>query len=233
MSWFKDQKRAVYDMLERAGKSFAQNFLAVATIAITPATMFTGAAWYQSAGVGLGAGLISIVLSLSTWKVPPIGYGGDVAIRVVRTFLGTLGASWGATVGPFDVFHFDWHDALWLAASTAGASFVTSILSTNVSLIDNAGKSASLAYGAVPVTEKQEAKLVAKAAADAENVPVTGVVPANPTLVGTGLPTSALTSSTAVAAAPFQFTGQPVAFNSAPEQVQVVNPVEAIDTQNK
>jgi hypothetical protein len=210
MSWFQDNKRAVYDVLERAGKSFLQVGVGVAFLSVTPDNMFSPAAWYQAVGVGLGAALVSVVLSLVTWKVRPLGYWPDIAIRMVRTFLGSLVASWGATVGPFDVFHFSWHDSLALAFSVMIASLVTNIATTNASVVDNAGKSASLAYGAVPVTERQEAKLYAKAERDAAKVPTTGVAP-SPTRGDTELHIGDLTPSTV------SLAGRPTMFNSMPE----------------
>jgi hypothetical protein len=91
----------------------------------------TGAEWYAAVGTGLGAGVLSLIMSVLSWKVPQLGYWPDLGLRLARSFLQSLLTTWGAD--SVNLFHISWRHSLLVALGMAGMSFVTNYLGGNPS----------------------------------------------------------------------------------------------------
>jgi hypothetical protein len=106
------------DYLERAGWTAGQQFFAVLL-----ATGATGTAvdlpWKLAASMAAGAAIISLVTTAVQYSAKQTGgaFWKDLAWRLSKTFLASLGASFGADKA-FDVLAFDWSSALDLAVLT-------------------------------------------------------------------------------------------------------------------
>lgn len=122
--------RTVIDMFDRAGRTTLQQFLVIAFAGIPAVGSVTHLAWYEALGVGVGAGVLSILMSLLSWKVPVLSFWPDVLVRMVRTFVQSLVASIGA--GAFNVFTANWGALLTIALATSALSLASSLLVSGV-----------------------------------------------------------------------------------------------------
>ena len=113
-------KEIVFDFLERAGWSAGQVFFAT-LLAGGSAVAAASLPWRYALVLALSAAVASIVLTaiqyltkltdLSRWKLDRTAtFWLDMLIRLVKTFLTSLAASFAAA--PFDVVSFDWPTAL-------------------------------------------------------------------------------------------------------------------------
>lgn len=113
------------DIFERASWSAGQQFFAILL-----ATGTVGAVgqlpWWDAWVMALGAFLVSCATTVVQYigrrfnKNPKPSYWKDMALRLVKTFLTSMIASWG--VDKFDVFAFEWAAAFNLAmVATIGA----------------------------------------------------------------------------------------------------------------
>lgn len=148
--------RPALDVLDRAARTTLQQFIIVAFAAIPAVGSITRVAWYEALGVGIGAGILSILMSLLSWRVPVLPYWPDVAVRMARTFVQSLVAS--VVAGAFNIFTADWGNLLTLALAAAMASLATSLATSSVKGVD---ASASLVYD----TTTQEAEVTGKSVA--------------------------------------------------------------------
>lgn len=117
------------DALDRAGRSAVQKFLLIAFAAVPGVHIVTGAEWYAAVGTGLGAGVLSLIMSVLSWKVPQLTYWPDLGLRLARSFLQSLLTTWGADA--VNLFHISWRHSLLVALGMAGMSFVTNYLGGN------------------------------------------------------------------------------------------------------
>lgn len=119
----------VVDPLERAARTFAQQFV-LALTAGGGAVLLTQSWQLAADSAGLAA-LVSILTSVLTFKVPHLPAWADLLLRVVKTglqsFLGTLIAS-----SALSLTQVDWQGALALAIKVAGAAAVIGIAALGV-----------------------------------------------------------------------------------------------------
>src|SRR3954447_4057392 len=104
------------DFLERAGWSAGQVFYA-ALLAGGASVSVANLPWKYASVLALGAATASVVLTSIQYvtRLKPTGFWPDLLIRLVKTFLASLAASFAAA-HPFNVTTFDWTSALNLAA---------------------------------------------------------------------------------------------------------------------
>lgn len=117
------RRRAVLlDLLERAGWSAGQVFLATLLAGGTSATV-GNLPWRYSATLGLGAGVMSLLLTVVQYlsRVTNLSFWPDLVVRLGKTFLASLAGS--AMAGEvFNIMTFNWTSALnvaFLATLTA------------------------------------------------------------------------------------------------------------------
>lgn len=114
-------KEIVFDFVERAGWSAAQVFTAT-LLAGGPAVAAAGVPWRYAAVLALSSVVVSVVLTAIQYvaqlaDLSRLGLGRtatfwlDMLIRLVKTFLTSLAASFAAA-HPFNVVSFDWPTAL-------------------------------------------------------------------------------------------------------------------------
>lgn len=114
------------DFLERAGWSAGQVFFAT-LLAGGAAISATGLPWKYAGTLAIGAAVSSLVLTAVQYlgnigrdRATNLGFWPDTVVRLAKTFLASLGASFAADV--FNVFTFDWTTALNVAfVATIGA----------------------------------------------------------------------------------------------------------------
>jgi len=118
-------KSRILDYLERAGWTAGQQFFAV-LLATGAAGAVAGVAdlpWKLATSMAVGAAIISLVTTAVQYAAGQTGGGfwKDLGWRLGKTFLASLGASFGADKA-FNVLEFDWTGALDLAVlATLGA----------------------------------------------------------------------------------------------------------------
>lgn len=147
-------KRVWLDILDRAARSTMQKFLIVAFAATPGVHAISHIPWYQALGVGAGAGVISVLMSLASLKVPVLPFWPDLGVRALRSFVQSLLVTWGA--GGLDVFHTSWGTALGMAVAMAGSSLVTGLIAArSPSSIDSASLAYDSAYAEAAETGKR------------------------------------------------------------------------------
>jgi hypothetical protein len=145
--------KVLLDVLDRALRTVVQKFLVLSFASVPGVAVDTHTYWLDNLGVSLGAGVLSVLMSFATLKVPVLKYWPDLGVRMVRTYVQSLLVLVGADV-VFNVFDTDWQGILLLAAATAGSSVLTSLFGAGVS---GNVKSASFAFASV-VDEAFQAK---------------------------------------------------------------------------
>lgn len=136
--------RPVLDMLDRAGRSTLQQFVVVAFSAIPAINTVSRIPWYAALATGLGAGVVSLLTSLVSWKVPTLTFWPDIIVRVGKTFAQSLLATLGA--GVINLFSVPWVHALDMAIGAAALSLLTGLIATGVHPGIGIEPSASLVY---------------------------------------------------------------------------------------
>jgi hypothetical protein len=114
-------KAVLSDFLERAGWSAGQVFVAT-LLAGGAASSVTGLPWKYSLTLAASAAVSSIVLTGIQYltRLTALSFWPDLLVRLAKTFLGSLAASFAA--GVFDVITFHWGSALDVAVlATLGA----------------------------------------------------------------------------------------------------------------
>jgi hypothetical protein len=123
MAWNTVKWRAVVlDFLERAGWSAGEIFFATLLAGGTVVSV-ANLPWKYALTLALSAAVSSIVLTAVQYltKQTNLPFWYDLLVRLAKTFLGSLGASFGAAK-VFDVTTFHWGTALNIAAlATLGA----------------------------------------------------------------------------------------------------------------
>jgi hypothetical protein len=140
----KNFAKVVLDIADRALRTVAQKFLTLSFAAIPAVGVLTATNWLNNLEVAASAGVISVLMSFATLKVPVQLYWVDLLLRVARTFTQSLLVTWGAD--SFNIFHCDWPTTLLLAGATAGQALVAGIAATGVT---GKVKSASLVFSSV------------------------------------------------------------------------------------
>lgn len=134
------------DLVERAGTSAAQQFLAV-TIASGAIISVSGLPWKLALLTAAGAALLSILMTLAQYSVGAqhLPFYADLAVRGVKSFAASLLALLAADSvnGVLNVASVSWTNALNIAALAAFASVSKSFLARGVGNPNNA----SLALG--------------------------------------------------------------------------------------
>ncbi len=114
-------KAVLLDFLERAGWSAGQVFVATLLAGGTTSAV-TNLPWKYSLTLAASAAVSSIVLTGIQYltRLTALSFWPDLLIRLAKTFLGSLAASFAA--GVFDVATFHWSSALDVAVlATLGA----------------------------------------------------------------------------------------------------------------
>lgn len=159
----------VVDPLERAGRTFVQQFVVVLMSAGT-AGLLVHQNWGLAADAAAFAAIISILTSVITFKVPALSVPYDLGLRVVKTFvqsfLGTLAASQVDSA-----VHADWRGALAVAVPVALTALLTGLAALGIP--GTAGASL-LPAGSVPAIEDEApVEVDAQALALAHDAPST------------------------------------------------------------
>jgi len=144
MAWTTAKWRAVVlDFLERAGWSAGEIFFAT-LLAGGTALSVANLPWKYSLTVALSAAVSSIVLTALQYlaKQTNLSFWPDLLVRLVKTFLGSLSASFAAAK-IFDVTMFHWSAALNVAVLATLAALGKGLL---------ARQPAALAPPAAPAT---------------------------------------------------------------------------------
>ncbi len=121
MNWTWSKWRAVLlDLLERAGWSAGQVFFATL---LAGGVTVAGLPWAYAATLGAGAAVVSVAGTVLQYlgRLTDLGFWPDLAVRLARTFLGSLFGSFVAAEA-FDLTTFAWGTALdvaFLATLTA------------------------------------------------------------------------------------------------------------------
>jgi hypothetical protein len=113
MAWNSSKWRAVLlDFLERAGWSAGQVFFATVVAGSTQSAAI-GLPWKTASLLALGAAVSSVVLTAVQYlgRFTNLSFWPDLLVRLGKTFLGSLGASFAAA-DVFDVTRFHWTAAL-------------------------------------------------------------------------------------------------------------------------
>jgi hypothetical protein len=179
----------VLDPLERALSTFVQQW----TILILPALALTGTGRLGITGSQLLAAtdvsgfafLISLAMSVATFKVPPLPVAADLIVRVLRTYVQSVVATvTAATVLP-SVLHADWRTALVGAVPVAGTALLKGLASLAAPWSVGASLLPMIAslyrHPASGTHPAYAATAAAQAATSAAPVPTPpGVVPASP-----------------------------------------------------
>ncbi len=112
-----DPRAIFWDFVERAGWSAGQQFVAILLAAGTAGSVLQ-LPWTLAGAMAAGAAIASVVGTAIQYLTGLTGrsYRTDLAIRLVKTFLVSLAASFGANV--FNVLTFHWSEALGIATLT-------------------------------------------------------------------------------------------------------------------
>jgi hypothetical protein len=114
-------RSVVADVLERAGWTAGQQFLAV-LLATDAASTGVDLPWTLALAMSAGAALLSIVATTLQYlaRLTDLSFWRDLQVRLAKTFLASLAGSFAAEA--FNVLSFDWSGALDLATvATLGA----------------------------------------------------------------------------------------------------------------
>ena len=113
MAWTTAKWRAVVlDFLERAGWSAGEVFFATLLAGGTAASV-TNLPWAYSSTLAISAAVSSIILTAVQYlaKQTNLSFWPDLLVRLLKTFLGSLAASFAAAK-VFDITTFHWSAAL-------------------------------------------------------------------------------------------------------------------------
>jgi hypothetical protein len=120
-TWRQDVSPKLADLMERAGWTAGQQFLAV-LLATSAADSAVDLPWKLASSMAAGAAIVSVATTLLQYVsgLTTLDFWQDVLVRLVKTFLASLIASFGADA--FDAWSFDWSGAIDLAVvATLGA----------------------------------------------------------------------------------------------------------------
>ena len=116
----------LWDFVERAGWSAGQQFVAILLAAGTAGSVLQ-LPWALAGAMAAGAALVSAVATAVQYLTKRLTskstrtFKSDLILRLIKTFLVSLGASFGADVA-FNVLTFNWSEALGIAfLTTIGA----------------------------------------------------------------------------------------------------------------
>ena len=112
-----DPRAIFWDFVERAGWSAGQQFVAILLAAGTAGSVLA-LPWVLAGAMAAGAAVASLVATAVQYLTGLTGrtFWPDLAIRLVKTFLVSLAASFGAEV--VNVLTFNWSEALGIAVLT-------------------------------------------------------------------------------------------------------------------
>ncbi len=116
----------VFDPLERAGTTFVQQFVNF-LLAVGAGGLLVTQNWAGAADTAGFAAIISLILSVATFKVPPLAPVWDLVIRVVRTFLSSMVATLVAGTATHSVVHASWEAAAAVAIPVAFTALLKGI----------------------------------------------------------------------------------------------------------
>ncbi len=143
------------DFLERAGWSAGQVFFATLLAGGTAANV-GGLPWKYALVLALGAGVSSIVLTVIQYltRLTNLSFWPDLLVRLAKTFLGSLAASWSAA-SVFDITKFGWVAALNVAALATVSALAKGLLARGQTIISTeagpvAGEVAAKVAAAIP-----------------------------------------------------------------------------------
>jgi hypothetical protein len=117
MAWTGSKWRVVLlDFLERAGWSAGEVFFATLLAGGPTVAVAVTLPWKYSLTLAVGAAVSSMVLTALQYlgRLTDLSFWPDLLVRLVKTFLGSLAASFAA--GVFDVTTYHWTTALNVAA---------------------------------------------------------------------------------------------------------------------
>lgn len=113
------------DPLERAGSTFVQQFVVMLLPFLVAGTVtIPGPTWLSVLDSSAGAAVVSLAMSILSFKVPKLSVGLDLVLRVVRTFLQSFfGVLIVSGVLP-SVVHAPWQNAFATAFPVAFAALL-------------------------------------------------------------------------------------------------------------
>lgn len=114
------------DPFERAGTTFVQQFVNF-LLAVGSGGLLASQNWAGAADTAAFAAVISVILSVATFTVPPLSSVWDLAIRVVRTFLSSTAATLVAGKATQSIVHADWQGAVAIAVPVAFTALLKGI----------------------------------------------------------------------------------------------------------
>jgi hypothetical protein len=189
MAWTTAKWRAVVlDFLERAGWSAGEVFFATLLAGGTAASV-TNLPWAYSLTLAVSAAVSSIILTALQYlaKQTNLSFWPDLLVRLAKTFLGSLSASFAAAK-VFDIATFHWSAALNVAVLATLAALGKGLLARQPAiLVTPAGAPVSVPTGApvsVPAGAPATAPAGAAAPAEATAAPVPAAQ-ANPSTLPT------------------------------------------------
>jgi hypothetical protein len=116
----------VLDPLERASTTFVQQFVNF-LLAVGAGGLLATQNWAGAADTAAFAAVISLILSVATFKVPPLSSVWDLVLRVVRTFLSSTAATLVAGKATHSIVHADWQGAVAIAVPVAFTALLKGI----------------------------------------------------------------------------------------------------------
>ena len=116
----------VFDPLERAGTTFVQQFVNF-LLAVGAGGLLVSQNWAGAADTAGFAAIISLILSVATFKVRPLSAVWDLVIRVLRTFLSSMAATLVADKAIHSVVHANWQAAAAIAIPVAFTALLKGI----------------------------------------------------------------------------------------------------------
>lgn len=131
------------DFLERAGWSAGQVFFATLLAGGTSITV-ASLPWKYASVLALSAAVVSVVLTAIQYaaKWTNLSFWPDTIVRLAKTFLASLAASFAAT-HPFDIVTFNWTTALNVAAVAVLAALGKGLLARGSSVVSAADHAAT------------------------------------------------------------------------------------------
>lgn len=120
----------VFDPLERAARTFAQQFVFI-LLATGYGGLLITQNWVVAVDSAAFAGVVSILMSVLTFKVSPLRPAVDLTWRVLKTFVQSFVGTLTAT-SVLDVSHADWKGALAVAFPVAAGALLTGLAALGV-----------------------------------------------------------------------------------------------------
>jgi hypothetical protein len=151
MAWNGTKWNAVVlDFLERAGWSAGQVFLATL---LAGGSAVTGLPWKYASVLAAGAAVSSIVLTALQYlgHFTNLPFWPDLLIRLAKTFLGSLAASFSAAK-VFDITTFHWSAALNVAALATLSALGKGLLARGSAVVPGLAAAAAGGSAASPST---------------------------------------------------------------------------------